>query len=86
MPTERSVYTPPQLAKERWFCTTMHVLAMIHSGRLRAFTLSPPGCRRPRWRIRLDAIREIEQGRPPEPEASKPSSARRLPKAAKSYV
>ena len=43
-------YTPPQLA-ERWQVDPATVLGMIRRGSLRAFTTSPPGTKRPRWRI-----------------------------------
>lgn len=52
--------TPPQLAK-RWLCTPETVLSHIKAGRLRAFTLSPPDAKRPRWRISPDAITEFER-------------------------
>lgn len=59
--------TPPQLAA-RWRCKAETVLALIRAGRLRAFTLSPPGTSRPRWRIAPDAVVEFEarhEARPP---------------------
>ena len=49
--------TPPQLAR-RWQCDPATVIALIKSKRLRGFTFSPPGSRRPRWRIAPDAIIE----------------------------
>lgn len=51
--------TPPELAA-RWRCKPETVLSLIRSGRLRGFTLSPPGSKRPRWRIAPDAITEYE--------------------------
>ena len=52
--------TPTQLA-EQWLTTAETVIAHIKVGRLRAFTLSPPGSRRPRWRIPMEAISEFEE-------------------------
>ena len=54
-------FTPPTLAK-RWGCTPETVLALIRAGRLTAFTLSPPGSKRPRWRITEEAVLAFERG------------------------
>jgi hypothetical protein len=50
-----------------WRCTAEHVLDVIRDGRLRAFSLSKPGSKRPRWLITDEAIAEYEsqhQARP----------------------
>ena len=52
--------TPPALAR-LWGVTPETVLAMIRRGALRAFSTSPPGTRRPRWRIPPSAVAEYEQ-------------------------
>lgn len=62
MPDASPYLTPPELAR-RWRCAPETVLGLIRKGYLRAFTLSPPGARRPRWRIPPDAIVEYEQRR-----------------------
>lgn len=54
-----SYLSPPRLAK-LWGCSPETVLGLIRSGQLRAFTLSPPGCMRPRWRIPAEAVKEFE--------------------------
>jgi len=51
--------TPPALAR-LWGVTAETVIAHIRAGRLRAFTISPPDCSRPRWRIAPDAVAEYE--------------------------
>jgi hypothetical protein len=56
---ERRALTPKELAA-RWGTKPDAVLRMIHAGKLRAFTLSPDGCKRPRWKIPLDAVVEFE--------------------------
>ena len=53
--------TPPKLAKQ-WGCSPETVLSLIKSGRLRAYTLSPPSSKRPRWRIPPGAVSEFENG------------------------
>lgn len=52
--------TPRALAEE-WASSTEHVLGLIHSGQLRAFSISPPGSKRPRFRIPDDAVAEYER-------------------------
>jgi hypothetical protein len=52
--------TPPELAKI-WRCHPSAVIALIRRGELKAFTLSPPGTKRPHWRIRKDAVAEFEK-------------------------
>jgi hypothetical protein len=72
--------TPPQLAK-LWHTTPERIVALCKSGRLRAFSLSSPTSRRPRWRIALDAIAEFERGesqtRPVPPESAPKPRLRR---------
>lgn len=60
--TTPSFFTPPQLAR-RWGCTPGAVLALIKSAALAAFTISPPGSRRPRWKITEESVRDYEAGR-----------------------
>lgn len=55
----KPAFTPPELAR-RWRCTPETVLAKIHRGELRAFTLSSQTAKRRRWRITPDAIAEYE--------------------------
>lgn len=52
-------FTPPALA-ERWGCTPETVLTLIKTGRLSAFNLSPPGRKRPRWKITETAVEQFE--------------------------
>ena len=54
-----SALTPGQVA-DHWNCAIETVLRLIRSGRLRAFSLSPPGSKRPRWRVSPDALVEFE--------------------------
>lgn len=76
---EERVYTPPALAKI-WRCDPATVLSHIRAGRLRAFTLSPPGCSRPRWRITAEAVEEFERRQShqtpprPKPRARRPKN------------
>jgi len=45
---------------EHWQCSTEHVLDLIHQKRLKAFSLSKPGSKRPRYRITDEAVAEYE--------------------------
>lgn len=67
-------FSPPRLSK-LWGCSPETVLSLIRTGRLRAFTLSPWGCKRPRWRIPAEAVREYEAAhaacQTPEPRRSR---------------
>lgn len=56
-----TTFTPPQLAA-RWKCKPETVRTLIETGVLRGFSLSPPGTRRPRWRIGLDVVIAYESG------------------------
>ena len=61
--------TPPQLAR-RWGVAADKVLALIHSGQLRAVNLAVKPSGRPRYRIYLSEIERFEKTRttkPPEP-------------------
>ena len=60
-------YTPKTLA-ERWSSSDEHVLGLIHSGQLRAFSISPPNSKRPRFRIPEDSVAEFEQQRSNRPQ------------------
>jgi hypothetical protein len=61
---DRLNWTPPEIAK-RWRVSEDKVLALIRSGRLRAFDVASPGSSRPRWRVPLDALLAFEAGRAP---------------------
>ena len=67
----RQWMTPPQLAKE-WGVAPEKVIALIHSGELRAVNLALNKSGRPRWRIDSEDIRKFEEAR-----ASKPPAPRR---------
>ena len=56
---DRRYLTPPELART-WGVDPSTVLALIRRGALRAFSTSPPGTRRPRWRIHPSAVAEFE--------------------------
>lgn len=71
-------FTPNDLAA-RWNCDAETVLALIHRGALRAFTLSPPGCKRPRWKISATTVVAYEAGEPIAAEA--PVTRRQKPAA-----
>lgn len=71
--------TPPELAKI-WRRHPSAVVSLIKSGKLKAFTLSPPGTRRPHWRIRKEAVGEFEkeqeqQQAPPAKQQARPVKA-----------
>lgn len=67
-----TVFTPPQVAA-RWGCKPDTVCRLLKSGALRGFTLSPPGTKRPRWRVSLDAVLAYEAGEcTPDRSPSKP--------------
>lgn len=68
-PIERQIYTPQQLAAERWQCSYELVLEHIQSRRLRAFNAGKG--RRPLWRIPLSAVLAFENGLPPQPSRSR---------------
>lgn len=61
----RRYLTPPEYARELGAANET-VLGLIKSGRLKAFTTSPPGSKRPRWKIPLAAIQEFERANQPE--------------------
>jgi excisionase family DNA binding protein len=54
---------PTTVAKlaARWECKNHTVLALIHTGQLRAFKLRP-GAKRPTWRIREEDVEAYERG------------------------
>lgn len=68
--------TPPELAR-RWRCTPETILAHIRAGRLRAFTLSPPTAKRPRWRIASSAVEEFENVHTAQQPVKSPRRSRR---------
>lgn len=70
-------FTPKSLA-ERWSSTAEHVLGLIHAGQLEAFSISPPGSKRPRFRISAEAAASFERQRSNRPQpASQPTRAKR---------
>lgn len=73
--SEPAYFTPAQLA-ERLQTTAETVIGHIRAGRLGAFSLSPPGCKRPRYRITPDAVTEFEESQQVRPPA-KPTPRRR---------
>lgn len=68
--------TPPQVAA-RWKCKPETVHKLIEAGLLRAFTLSPPGTKRKRWRVTLDAVLAYEAGDTSKAVEAKPRRSRR---------
>lgn len=77
--------TPPQLAKQRWRCKPSTVIAAIKRGELKAFNLAGPGCRRPRYRISPEAVRDFEARRSVVP-AVKPIRRTRRDMTVKEFV
>lgn len=78
-------YKPLTLA-ERWHCSAEHVLTLIHSGRLAAFSLSKPGSKRPRYRISAEAVAAYESGQQPASKVTtKQPQRRKLPKVTAFY-
>jgi hypothetical protein len=72
--------TPKDLA-ERWGITADQVCRLIAAGAMpRAFSVSKPGAKKPRWRIPIEAITDYESTRTARPPA--PSSPRRRRRAA----
>jgi hypothetical protein len=56
-----NVLTPPQVAA-RWKCKPESVRKLLEAGALRGFMVSPPGTKRPHWRVTLDAVINYESG------------------------
>lgn len=56
----KASYSTPQELAEIWRCSAEHVLDLIRNKRLKAFSLSKPGSKRPRWRISDGAVAEYE--------------------------
>ncbi len=56
-----TVFTPPQVAT-RWKCKPETIRKLLETGRLIGFTVSPPGTKRPHWRVTLDAVLAYEAG------------------------
>ena len=74
--------TPPEQAAI-WGVSPETVIGHIKAGRLKAFTTSPPGCKRPRWKISPEAVAEFEELHGPQA-ASKPT--RKRAKTDRDYV
>ena len=51
--------------------TTEQSLHLIHTGRIRAVNVSPPGSKRPRYRVPADALDDFLRG--VQPQQSKPA-------------
>jgi hypothetical protein len=56
-----TVLTPPEVAK-RWKAKPETVRRLLETGQLCGFTISPPGTKRPRWRVTFDAVLAYESG------------------------
>jgi hypothetical protein len=56
-----NVLTPPMIAK-RWQCKAGTVIRLLKTGQLRGFVVSPPGSKRPRWRVTTAALEAYERG------------------------
>jgi hypothetical protein len=54
-----AIFLPRELA-DRWRCSLDAVYGLIHAGQLRAFQISPPGAKRPSYRIPADAVVQYE--------------------------
>lgn len=76
--------TPPQLAAE-YGCSSETIHSHIKAGRLKAFSLSPPNCKRPRWLISPEAVAEFERTYAYQT-TPKPRRSRRKTKAFTEYV
>ncbi len=48
----------------RWQCDVEAIYALIKRGVLPAFSTSPPGSKRPNWRILVASVEAYESGRP----------------------
>ena len=82
---DASAALSPADVAARWSCSAEHVLALIHAGRLQAFSLSAPGSKRPRWRVSPEAVATYEArhaARKPTPETR---TRRRTPEAVGPY-
>lgn len=51
--------TPAQVAAQ-WSCSTDHVLDLIRGNHLKGVRISPPGSKRPRYRVTQQALAEYE--------------------------
>lgn len=60
-----TTFTPPEVAR-RWRCKPDAVRGLLLAGLLKGFTISPPGTRRPHWRITLTAVEAYERGERPQ--------------------
>jgi excisionase family DNA binding protein len=68
VPPDRACYTPPEFAR-RLRVGEDKVRRWIETGRLRAVNVASDGCRRPRYRIPVDAVLEFEAARAAVPAA-----------------
>lgn len=68
--------TPPEVAA-RWRCKPETVRRLLACGALRGYSLSPPGTRRPRWRVTLDAVLAYEAGERADPATLTPRRTHR---------
>ncbi len=51
--------TPAEIAAQ-WHCSTDHVLDLIRGKHLKGVCISPPGSKRPRYRVTQQALAEYE--------------------------
>lgn len=54
-------FTPQELA-ERWKCTVEHIHDLHHAKRLKGYSLSKPGSKRPRRRFTAEEVARFEAG------------------------
>ena len=78
---QAEMMTPPQLAT-RWGVAAEKVLALIHSGQLKAVNLAVDPRGRPRFRIYLREVDRFEEMRATKPPISKQRRRRRIPETA----
>jgi len=81
-----STFLPRELA-DRWRCSLDAIYGLIHAGQLRAFQISPPGAKRPSYRIPADAVIEHEsrQSQQPPPKPTRRRKQRRRPEGWVNY-
>lgn len=79
LPRDIHVLQPAAVA-ERWQCDVEAIYALIKKGALPAFSTSPPGAKRPNWRILASAVEAFETGKPATTEPPPPARASRRPR------